>query len=166
MAGATPWRSNKRHATNYPHSRQQTHCTTTDLHVSDRPGHGRVVLIVDDDPDFLLQHSTVLKSLGFEVVTAAARAQAEELLGQLPAGAGRRGPDDGGKRFRLYPLPRNQAAAPEAPIVVVTSASSLTGYDFESLSGDQRTWIQADAVLAKPIRFDQLKAQVNRLLDR
>ena len=55
---------------------------------------------------------------------------------------------------------------PSTPIIVVTSASGLTGYDFESLTGDQRTWIQADAVLAKPIRFDQLAGQVSRLLDR
>ncbi len=136
-----------------------------DLHAQ-MPGAGRVVLIVDDDPDFLLQHSTIFKSLGFEVVTAAARAQAEELLGQYPLALAvvdlMMEESDSG--FTLcHEIKRRH---PQTPIVVVTSASSLTGYDFESLSGDQRTWIQADAVLAKPIRFDQLKAQVNRLLDR
>ena len=100
------------------------------------------------------------------MVTAAARGQAEELLGQYPLALAvvdlMMEESDSG--FTLcHEIKRRH---PQTPIVVVTSASSLTGYDFESLSGDQRTWIQADAVLAKPIRFDQLKAQVNRLLDR
>ena len=146
-----------------PPAHRPTH--NPDLHAR-LPGAGRVVLIVDDDPDFLLQHSTIFKSLGFEVVTAAARAQAEELLGQYPLALAvvdlMMEESDSG--FTLcHEIKRRH---PQTPIVVVTSASSLTGYDFESLSGDQRMWVQADAVLAKPIRFDQLKAQVNRLLDR
>jgi CheY-like chemotaxis protein len=133
---------------------------------AEAPGAGRTVLIVDDDPDFLLQHSTVLKSLGFEVVAADSRAQAEALLDTCPISLAvvdlMMEESDSG--FTLcHEIKRRH---PEAPIVVVTSASSLTGYDFESLSGDQRMWVQADAVLAKPIRFDQLKAQVHRLLDK
>ncbi|MHB0955411.1 MAG: response regulator [Pirellulaceae bacterium] len=129
-------------------------------------GAGRLVLIVDDDPDFLLQHSTVFKSLGFEVLTAASRDQAQAALGRHPLALAvvdlMMEESDSG--FTLCHEIKRQH--PQTPIVVVTSASSLTGYDFESLSGDQRKWVQADAVLAKPIRFDQLKAQVNRLLDR
>lgn len=126
----------------------------------------RVVLIVDDDPDFLYQHGEHFKTLGFEVVTADSEAAAEELL-QV------RKPDlavvdlmmeqsDGG--FAL--CHEIKQLYPETPIIMVTSASSLTGYDLESLSGEQRAWVQADAVLAKPIRFAQLKRQVDRLMDR
>jgi two-component system, OmpR family, response regulator len=126
----------------------------------------RLVLIVDDDPDFLFQHSTVFQSLGFDVITADARDKAEALLAQ-------HAPDlavidlmmeESDSGFTLcHEIKRRY---PHVPVVVVTSAGALTGYDFESLSGDQRTWIQADAVLSKPIRFDQLKGQVDRLLDR
>ena len=42
----------------------------------------RTVLIADDDPDFLFQHSTVFESLGYEVVTAESRAEAVKLLEQ------------------------------------------------------------------------------------
>ena len=75
MAGDTLGRTNDMQPTS---TSAQTHAQS-DLDAR-TPGAGRVVLIVDDDPDFLLQHSTILKSLGFEVVTAAARGQAEELL--------------------------------------------------------------------------------------
>lgn len=126
----------------------------------------RLVLIVDDDPDFLFQHSTVFQSLGFDVLSADSRAKAESLLGQyspcLAVVDLMMEESDSG--FTLcHELKRR---FPQMPVVVVTSASSLTGYDFESLAGDQRTWIQADAVLSKPIRFDQLKGQVERLLNR
>lgn len=130
------------------------------------PGAGRTVLIVDDDPDFLLQHSTVLQSLGFDVITAESRAKAVAMLDScdISLAVVDLMMEESDSGFTLcHEIKRRY---PAAPIVVVTSASSLTGYDFESLSGDQRMWVQADAVLAKPIRFDQLKAQVHRLLDK
>ena len=126
----------------------------------------RLVLIVDDDPDFLYQHGEHFKTLGFDVITANCETAAEEMLQT-------RKPDlavvdlmmeqsDGG--FALCHEIKQRY--PQTPIIMVTSASSLTGYDLESLSGEQRAWIQADAVLAKPIRFAQLKRQVDRLMDR
>ncbi len=126
----------------------------------------RLVLIADDDPDFLFQHSTVLKSLGFDVVAAESREQAIlQLETHTPALAVidlMMEESDSG--FALCHEIKKRY--PDTPIIVVTSASALTGYDFESLRGDQRTWIQADAVLAKPIRFDQLAGHISRLLDR
>jgi len=126
----------------------------------------RTVLIADDDPDFLFQHSTVFESLGYEVVKAESRAEAVELLEQhVPTLAVvdlMMEESDSG--FALCHEIKQRY--PSTPIIVVTSASGLTGYDFESLTGDQRAWVQADAVLAKPIRFDQLAGQVSRLLDR
>ena len=139
--------------------------TSTPTHAqadTQMPGPDRVVLIVDDDPDFLFQHSN-FETLGFEVITA------DSSCGRGCSAA----PDlavvdlmmeqsDGG--FTLCHEIKQRY--PQTPIIMVTSASSLTGYDLESLSGDQRAWVQADAVLAKPIRFAQLKRQVDRLMDR
>ena len=126
----------------------------------------RTVIIVDDDPDFLFQHKTLFKALNFAVLTADSKAAAEELLKQHK-------PDlavvdlmmeDSDSGFTLcYEIKRRY---PDTSIVIVTSASSMTGYDFESLSGEQKSWIQADAVLTKPIRFDQITREVNRLFDR
>ncbi len=130
------------------------------------PAPRRLVLIADDDPDFLFQHSTVFKSLGFDVMAAESRAQA---VTQLDAHA----PDlavvdlmmeESDSGFTLCHEIKQRY--PDTPILVVTSASALTGYDFESLRGDQRTWVHADAVLAKPIRFDQWTGHISRLLKR
>lgn len=125
-----------------------------------------IVLIVDDDPDFLLQHRTIFQSLGFEVLAAESRTGAIEHLERhrptLAVVDLMMEESDSG--FTLCHEIKQRH--PDTPILIVTSASALTGYDFESLTGDQRTWIQADAVLAKPIRFDQLAGQVSRLLNR
>ncbi len=54
-------------------SNTTTHCIPDE---QTDPIDTRLVLIADDDPDFLFQHATVFKSLGFDVVTAESRAQA------------------------------------------------------------------------------------------
>jgi len=126
----------------------------------------QTVLIADDDPDFLFQHSTLLQSLGFQVVTAESRAEAIERMKECDVSLAvvdlMMEESDSG--FALcHEIKQHDGAI---PIIIVTSASALTGYDFESLTGHQRSWIQADAVMAKPIRFDQLAGAVGRLLDR
>jgi chemosensory pili system protein ChpA (sensor histidine kinase/response regulator) len=133
---------------------------------SGAPSSADIVLIADDDPDFLLQHSTAFESMGFQVVSCESRSTAVEQLDEVePALAVvdlMMEESDSG--FAL--CHEIKSRYPQTPIIIVTSASALTGYDFESLTGAQRTWIQADAVLAKPVRYDQIAGHVNRLLDR
>ena len=50
------------------------------------------------------------------------------------------------------------------PVILVTAVASETGMPFEMATREERTWIKADALLAKPIRFEQLKPQVERLM--
>ena len=39
-----------------------------------------------------------------------------------------------------------------------------TGVDFDLATRDERSWVQADAVLDKPVRFEQLQREIKRLL--
>ena len=125
-----------------------------------------VILCLDDDPDILSFLQIVLEAEGYAFAGADS---AEEGLRKYKEVD----PDliivdlmmeESDSGFALCHEIKQRY--PSTPIIVVTSASGLTGYDFESLTGDQRAWVQADAVLAKPIRFDQLAGQVSRLLDR
>lgn len=123
-----------------------------------------VALVVDDDPDFLDQQKANLHSLGFDVLTAAGEDAAREVLEKHR-------PDvvmvdlmmetsDAG--FSLcYHLKQQY---PETPVIMVTSASSITDYRFESLHPAQRKWVHADAVCAKPMRLNQLKRELARLM--
>ena len=50
------------------------------------------------------------------------------------------------------------------PVILVTSVNSDTGMDFDMVTEEDRQWIKADALLSKPIRFEQLLGEINRLL--
>jgi CheY-like chemotaxis protein len=53
---------------------------------------------------------------------------------------------------------------PSIPVILVTSVNNETGLNFDAADPEQKSWIKADAFLSKPIRFEQLKKEVDRLL--
>ncbi len=122
------------------------------------------VLLVDDDPDFVLSTQTLLESAGYEVTTAEGVAEAKARLSDWR-------PDvavidlmmeevDGG--FSLcHHIKRLDASI---PVIMVTAVTSETGLDFGGASGGDRSWIKADALLAKPVRSEQLWRELDRLL--
>lgn len=124
----------------------------------------KTVLVVDDDVDFLAQEQLHLERAGYRVITAGSRKEAEELLEKER-------PDlalvdlmmeevDGG--FTLcYHIKRKD---PTIPVIMVTAVSSETGMEFDAATSEERQWVKADAMLAKPVRFEQLKRVVDRLL--
>lgn len=122
------------------------------------------ILIVDDDEDFLFQHRVQLENAGFEVQTAGNRAQAEQLVESFTPDLAildlmMENHDDG---FVLsHHLKRR---FPTMPIVMVTAVTSETGLVFDPSSAAERAWVGADALLAKPIRFEQLRREMDRLL--
>ena len=122
-----------------------------------------VVLLVDDDPDFLEQLALRFGRDGWEVATARNEAEAEAWL------AARR-PDlavldlmmdrlDGG--FTL--AHRIKSRDPDVPVLLVTGVTAETGLSFERAGAGPESWIKADAVLAKPVRFEQIRRELDRL---
>lgn len=124
----------------------------------------KLVLLVDDDTDFLYQQKLMFESRGWRVLTAEGEAQACEILAQAH-------PDlaiidlmmenaDGG--FSLcYHIKKKD---PAIPVIMVTSVTNETGLDFDTTTDDERSWIKADALLAKPIRFEQLEREIERVM--
>ncbi len=124
------------------------------------------ILVVDDDVDFVEQIKIQLEAAGYDVVTANSVAEAEELIE-------REKPDvaivdlmleyaDGG--FSLcYKLKKFNA---KMPVILATSVANETGIDFDASTDEERSWIKADIVLAKPIRFEQLRREIERLLKK
>jgi len=120
------------------------------------------VLIVDDDPDYLAQMAFQFSSRGYRVLTADCRKDAEEILAvERPDFAildlMMENTDDG---FLLsYSLKKRY---PDVPVVLVTAVTSETGYEFsEKLSAS--SWIRADSILSKPVRFEQVLGEIDRL---
>jgi len=53
---------------------------------------------------------------------------------------------------------------PDTPVIMVSTANSKFGLDFSVSSESERHWMKCDAMLPKPIRFEQLLAEAYRLL--
>lgn len=126
----------------------------------------QTILVVDDDEDFRSQLVMQLEAAGFHVVAVDGEASAMKALESLA-------PDlaivdlmmehmDGG--FALsYRLKKRQ---PPVPVIMVTGVTSETGLDFSSASEAEKGWVKADALLSKPVRFEQLRREIDRLLQR
>ncbi len=122
------------------------------------------VMLVDDDIDFLTQTKIRLEANGYDVKTAESQKGGEELLKTFT-------PDialldlmmenvDGG--FALaYHIKKKD---PKIPVIIASGVSSETGIEFDAKTDEEKSWIKADAFLAKPIRFEQLEKEINRLL--
>ncbi len=125
----------------------------------------KTVLIVDDDADFLDQVCPRLEADGFAVVRAEGQEDAE---GLLKAGT----PFDvavvdlmmehSDSGFVL--CHRLKKVAPERPVILVTGVTAETGLEFDAATDEERRWVRADVMLAKPIRYEQLRREIDRLL--
>ncbi len=124
----------------------------------------RTVLVVDDDDDFRDQMALQLEAAGFAVVVADSELAATRLL---EAAAPHLAVIDlmlehvdGG--FALaYRLKQRR---PPVPVIMVTAVAAETGIDFTAASEAERTWLKVDAMLSKPVRFEQLQREIDRLL--
>ena len=124
----------------------------------------RTVLVIDDDTDFLIQVRMQLEAAGFNVREANGETEAEKALADFR-------PDlvivdlmmehfDGG--FTLCHHIKKKD--PTIPVIMATAVASATGIQFEDRADEKRKWIKADALLSKPLRFEQIMREINRLL--
>lgn len=126
---------------------------------------GKKVLVVDDDLDFLTQIQVNLEAAGFDVTTAESQKQAEEYLEQNHPDVAvvdlmMEHPDAG---FALsYHIKKKD---PSIPVILVTAVTSETGLEFDASTDEERSWVKADAFLAKPVRIEQLLREINRFLE-
>jgi len=115
------------------------------------------VLVVDDDEDILYSINMALSDEGYQVLTASDGAEALTVVQQhapkvilldmrMPV-------MDGWQFARAY----HRQPGPHAPIVVVTAARD---------PAERAAEIEAEDVLPKPFRIDDLLRMVSRYVDR
>ena len=123
------------------------------------------ILLVDDDPDFLISTKALIESVGHEVTTAEGVAEAKGKLDDWRPDAAvidlMMEEVDGG--FSL--CHHIKGIDSTIPVIMVTAVTSETGLDFGGAAGGDRSWIKADAMLAKPVRPEQLRRELDRLLE-
>jgi len=124
----------------------------------------KLVLIVDDDQDYLEQMKLQVELFGFDTITASSRSVGEKMLSTTR-------PDlaifdlmmetqDSGfvlayKAKKMYP---------DMPVIIATAATAETGITFKVETEEDKNWIKADLYLEKGIRGDQLHREINKLL--
>lgn len=126
-------------------------------------GTGCTVLLVDDDEDFLFQASTRLRHDGYTVLEAQGQAAAEELLptAQFDVAVLDLMMEHMDSGFVL--CHRIKRKHPKVPVLLVTGVVGETGLEFDASNAEERRWIRADVLLAKPVRYEQLKGEIERL---
>ncbi|MCK5842786.1 MAG: response regulator [Candidatus Sabulitectum sp.] len=123
------------------------------------------VLVVDDDSDFLDQTEMMFSSRGYEVITAPGRTEAEETFDSFTPDIAvvdlmMENDDDG---FVL--AYRIKKRFPECIVIMVTNVTGETGIQFTG-EEDSSGWINADAILSKPVRFEQIQEELNKIESR
>jgi len=119
---------------------------------------------VDDDLDLLEQMKAILESAGYDVLTAESMASAEEAILKTKADLAildlmMEEKDSG---FVLsYQIKK---LYPDTPVIMLTAVAGATGVSFATQRPEARSWIKVDKMMDKPVRPEQLKAEVRRLL--
>lgn len=125
---------------------------------------GKKIYMYDDDVDFLYQNKVQLEAAGFEVFDTESRQKLEEKIDSerpdLVVVDLMTDHEDTGFSvcYRLKKL------YPDLPVIIATGMAGETGMEFDAVTGEERSWIKADMLLAKPLRFEQLLAAICKLL--
>ncbi len=124
----------------------------------------RTILLVDDDEDFVYQQKVQLEALGYRVLTADSKTAAERVLSSAR-------PDLAVVDLMMEDMDAGFSVChnikktdKSIPVIMCTGVVSETGLEFDAVTGEERAWVKADVLLSKPVRFEQLKREIDRLL--
>jgi CheY-like chemotaxis protein len=127
-------------------------------------GQAKLILLVDDDRDFLEQNRGVLAAAGYRVSCfadpgEALRAAETDPPDLVVSDLMMKALDSG------FTLARElKARFPEVPVILVTAASSQRGFDFSPRGREDLAAMNADAFFDKPVDPAALIARVGLLL--
>lgn len=124
----------------------------------------KIIMLVDDDTDLLYQLNIRFKEEGYETVTADSQENADTLLKKIK-------PDlvvsdlmmediDGGFSLSYH----IKKLYPTVPVIIVTGVTKELGLPLSTNSEEGMKWIKADAILHKPIKFEDLLKEVKKYI--
>lgn len=122
------------------------------------------ILVVDDDPDALDQTSLIVRSAGYEVHAAQGETEAEELMLSIVPDLAIMDLMMEHKDSGFILAHAVKTLHPGTPVIILTSVKAATGLDFTVRTAEAASWVKADMILDKPVRPEQLKAEIKRLL--
>ena len=126
---------------------------------------GKNALLVDDDVDFRELISFYLESYGFNVISGSSQAEGEELIkkGNFDIAVFDLMMENADSGFILSYKLKNKY--PKIPVIIATSVTNETGLHFDASTEEMRSWIKADIIMDKDIRIEQLRSEIDKLLE-
>ena len=123
----------------------------------------RKILIVDDDPDILLQMRVILESNGYKVFSAESSKAAFEIFEKEKPDAVATDlmMEEMDSGFMLTYKIKKTEHGKHIPVILLTSATYVTGYKFDAFTQEEKDWLKCDAVLNKPIRVEELMKKID-----
>jgi CheY-like chemotaxis protein len=127
-----------------------------------------LILLVDDDPDFVEMNRHVLEARGYRVATAHDVAEAGKIMAEQP-------PDlvitdlmmsDLDSGFAFARGVKEDPRTKETPVIIVTGVSSQLGFDFRPRTSEDLAAMHVDAYFDKPVPPHTLLEKVQTLLKR
>ncbi|MEW6750999.1 MAG: response regulator [Candidatus Latescibacterota bacterium] len=125
----------------------------------------KTILVVDDDADQRDILSLELQGAGYHVLTAEGEEAALDLLMA-------RRPDLAVVDLMMEHMDsgfvlshRIKQLYPHTPVIILTSVAAETRMDFQIDPADKGSWVRANAWIDKPVRSEQLRGEVERLLE-
>jgi CheY-like chemotaxis protein len=126
-----------------------------------------VIMLVDDDADFLEVNRCILESNGYTVICCLDPQEALDRIAQekphLVVSDLMMGSLDSG-----FSLSRKIKADPRfctIPVIIITAVSSQLGFDFHPRSPQELKEMGADGFLSKPVEPQEFLAKIEELLD-
>lgn len=123
-----------------------------------------MILLVDDDEIFRKSLKEHLEADGFQVIAAEGRKTAEELLQKMR-------PDLAIVNLCMEEMDSGFVLSyhikkldPSVPVIMITASLNEARMVFDTTTTEERTWIKADALIEKPLRFEQVEREIARLL--
>ena len=125
------------------------------------------ILIIDDDPDFVMATTVVLEAKSYKVFSAKDRKDGIEKVERVL-------PDliimdvmmekmsDG---FELAREIKNDGRYKKIPILMLTAVGEKTGFNFSKSAGDE-AWLPVDDYAEKPVKPEELIAKIEKLILR
>ena len=125
----------------------------------------KTILVADDDQDYRFQLRLQLEADGYTVVEADSMESGRNLLeaSELDAAIVDLMMEelDAGFTLCYYIKKKN----PGLPVILVTAVARESGIEFDATTQEEQSWIKADALLPKPVRYEQIKRELGRFLE-
>lgn len=122
------------------------------------------ILVVDDDSDLLEQMTAILIAAHYEVIAAEGQAAAEDAILKSRPDLAILDLMMEEKDSGFVLSHQIKKLYPQMPVILLTAVTGATGLSFSARHMEEQSWIKVDKIMDKPVRPEQLKAEIRRLL--